>query len=449
MSLALFNGQTLVAEIEAGESGARLSYQPRWRADGQAFPVSLTLPLTAAEHGPDVVLPWLNNLLPEGDALQAMARALGVAQDDVLGVIAGTGQDLAGALSAGRPRHGETPGFTRLSTPRDLERVLDHLPARPFLVGEVGVSMCLAGAQEKLALALIDGQPAIPIGGAASTHILKPDSRRLPGGVQNQALCMVLARRCGLSAAAVTTGMAGPRSYLLVQRFDRAIASGQPIRLHQEDFCQALGLPAAAKYQYNPSGLTGPSLPDMFALLRRHMTARDITGFLDAVIFNVLIGNVESHAKRYAVLLSPRRAELAPLYGLTSGLDRPDGAANQAQDIGGQRRGTRIYGRHWRRMALASGLAGLATVRRVGVLAARVLAELPHAATDVAAMPAGPGDADRLERLVAALAARARLVRDHAAIDGPAEADDTPETAPAHANDAPLSTGRDTPPKDR
>jgi len=140
------------------------------------------------------------------------------------------------------------------------------------------------------------------------------------------------------------------------------------------------------------------------------------------VIFNVAVGNVDSHAKNYSILLRPRRPELAPLYDLMSGLAWPNITQNQAQDIGGQRRGRHIYGRHWRRMAEETGLAGPAAVRRVVALAERVLAELPAAVEEVSAMPAG---GERLDRFAAAIAERAQTVRDHAAVEGPAE----PETA--------------------
>jgi serine/threonine-protein kinase HipA len=421
MSLPIFADQDMVAEIDTDRQGARIRYDAAWRAEDQAFPISLTMPLAVPEHGPEVAVPWLMNLLPEGEPLRAMTRALGVAQDDILGLIAETGRDLAGALAIGRPRPGDAPGFRVIETGEDLERIIEALPARPFLVGEEGVSMSLAGAQDKLPLAMVDGRLAIPTGGAASTHILKPDNPRLPGSVQNEALCMVLARRCGLAVAPVTTGLAGARSYLLVERYDRVNVDGHAARVHQEDFCQALGRPPAAKYQHNQTGVPGPSLAEMFALVRRHMTARDITRLLDAVIFNVAIGNVDSHAKNYSILLRPRRAELAPLYDLMSGLDWPNITPNHAQDIGGQRRGRHVYGRHWRRMAQEAGLAGPATVRRVGSVAARVLAELKGATDEVAAMPAGAGE--RMDRIAAVIGQRAKVVADHAGVEGPAEPD--------------------------
>ncbi len=417
MSLPIFNEQAVVAAIDTDREGARIRYAPTWREAAGAFPISLTMPLAVPDHGPEVAVPWLMNLLPEGEPLRAMTRALGVAQDDILGLIAETGRDLAGALTIGKPRPGEAPKFTVIETSEDLEQIIEGLPARPFLAGEEGVSMSLAGAQDKLPLAMVEGRLAIPTGGAASTHILKPDNPRLPGSVQNEALCMVLARRCGLSVAPVTTDLAMSRSYLLVERYDRAEVDGHPVRIHQEDFCQALGRPPGAKYQHNQTGVQGPSLAEMFGLVRKYMTARDITRLLDAVIFNVAIGNVDSHAKNYSILLQARRADLAPLYDLMSGLDWQNITSNHAQDIGGQRRGRHIYGRHWRRMAEEAGLAGPATVRRVSAVASRVMAELKGAVDEVAAMPTGPGE--RLDRFAKAIGERAKAVADHAAVDGP------------------------------
>lgn len=427
MSPPIFADQDMVAEILTDQGAPSIRYEDAWRGGAHAFPISLTMPLERAEHAPEIVVPWLMNLLPEGEPLRAMTRAIGVAQDDLLGLLAETGRDLAGALTIGRPRPGESPAFLPIETDADLERILDELPSRPFLIGEEGVSMSLAGAQDKLPLILVEGRLAIPTGGASSTHILKPSNPRLPGSVENEALCMVLARRCGLPVAEVTTGVAGARSYLLVKRYDRVEMGGRTVRLHQEDFCQALGRPPVAKYQHNGSGVPGPSLADMFGVVRQHMTARDINRLLDAAIFNVAIGNVDSHAKNYSILLRSGRADLAPLYDLMSGLDWPNITPNHAQDIGGQRRGRHIYGRHWRRMAEETGLAGPAAVRRVRAVVDRILRELPPAFQEVAEMPAG---GERLPRFAEAIAERARLVGDHSAVDGPVEPD-LPPAAPA------------------
>ncbi len=378
----IYSGSIQVGIITAREGDIAFSYDDAWRNRVDAFPLSLSMPLSQSDWGSEQLLPWLQNLLPEGDPLRAVTRLLGVAREDVLGLVTQLGRDLAGALSF-KPESADA-GYRPIESEADLERILNELPARPFLAGEDGVSMSLAGAQDKLPVALIDGKICIPINGAPSTHILKPDNPRFPGSVQNEALCMVLAKRCGLPVAEVTTGVAGARHYLLVTRYDRITAGSSIVRMHQEDFCQALGRSPAAKYEHNQTGRRGPSIPDMIALIREHMTARDINRFLDAVIFNIAIGNVDSHAKNYSILLGGPRPELAPLYDLMSGLAWQTITTNHAQEIGGQRKGRYMFARHWRRLAEASGVSATATLKRVSDTTETILDNLSGARAEIA-----------------------------------------------------------------
>ena len=125
--------------------------------------------------------------------------------------------------------------------------------------------MSLAGAQDKLPVALVDGRIAIPLNGTPSTHILKPDIRRLKGSVQNEAFCVILAGLVGLDVAKVTTGRAGARAYLLVERYDRRISDRGVRRIHQEDFCQVLGIFPSEKYEFDAEGRRrGPGIRQLF-----------------------------------------------------------------------------------------------------------------------------------------------------------------------------------------
>jgi serine/threonine-protein kinase HipA len=418
MSLPVWYENLRVGTIDPGPDGPIFRYEPPWLRLNDAFPVSVRMPLRPEPIPPTLLLPWLQNLLPENEALNTVGRILGAGPGDVIGMLQRIGRDTAGALTLGEQSDAnEVPGYRDIPDQAALERIIEELPARPFLVGDEGVSMSLAGAQDKLPVAVHEGHIAIPVHGAPSTHILKPDIHRLDGSVQNEALCLVLAQRVGLdpaiaavigplgtwapgeimvgayhlvealAVARVTTGKAGARTYLLVTRYDRVQQGGYWRRIHQEDFCQALGIPPSAKYQHNQTGTPGPSLHDFFELTRQFMTGADTRRLLDAVVFNVLIGNVDSHAKNYSMIVSSDRVSLAPLYDLMCGAAWESITLNHAQSIGGQRRGMHMRRQHWMRMAEECGLNGTAVARQVVRLADAVLRQLDSAIDAVRPCP--------------------------------------------------------------
>lgn len=409
----------LVGRIEVGEDGPTFAYDTDWIARRNAFPLSVLMPLQEGYVPSATMLPWLMNLLPEGNALSTVGRNLGVSPQDVVGLLARIGRDTAGAFSIGRPRGQTEPNYLPIPDEQSLERIIAELPENPFLAGKQGVSMSLAGVQDKLPVALIDGKLIIPVDGAPSTHILKPDVSRLYGSVQNEALCLILAAQVGQLAAKVTTGRAGTHSYLLVTRYDRVERNGRWRRLHQEDFCQALGKPPGAKYEHNHSGIKGPSLADSFDLCRRHMQAGDILRLRDAVILNVLLTNVDSHAKNYSLLLSSRGAIMAPLYDLMCAAAWSDVTQNMAQDIAGKNRGKYVAARHWRGMAKECGINATSLVHRVRDMASKVGAEVDKAAEVVRAMPAG--DHPMLPHFADAIKDRCRAITSNLAESGPTD----------------------------
>jgi serine/threonine-protein kinase HipA len=396
-----------VGTIEIGVEGPTFLYDPGWLGTRGAFPLSITMPLSTKPVKTAVFLPWAQNLLPEGAQLRTIGSALGASPDDVIAILAEIGRDTAGALSIGEPGSTSPGNWKPIPQPKTLERILNELPSKPFLAGEDGVSMSLAGVQNKLGVA-IDAKRriCIPLDGAPSTHILKPDSEKLYGGVQNEALCLILAKRCGLNAPDVTTGKAGGRTYLLVTRYDRLQQGQLWRRQHQEDYCQALGKPPAAKYEANQTGIKGPALIDMFALTRNAMSARDVLSLLDYVIFNVLACNTDAHAKNYSLMISGRGFSLAPIYDVMCAAAWPNVTRNLAQKIADKNRGDHLKGRHWERFAEACGLNKTLTLNRVAQLCSLALKELDAAAAAVSAMPAGSHG--MMGEFTAAIAARAR-----------------------------------------
>lgn len=375
-----------VADLSPGDLGPTLTYLPEWLTLRGAFPVSTRMPLRAESYGPDMVIPWVVNLLPESQNLEAIVRLTRIAEQDVLGLLDRIGRDTSGALSFGQ-RGSLEMRCREIPDEAALEKIIDELPAKPFLVGEEGVSMSLAGVQSKIGVHMDrQGRLSIPIGGAPSTWILKPDSPNLPGGVWNEAFCLLLARRIGLAVPEVRVGRAGSRRYLLVTRYDRVQQGQVWRRLHQEDYAQAFGIFPASKYERNHTGTPGPKLRDMIGLTRQVADLASVGRLLQHVIFNVIACNTDAHAKNYSLVISASGASLAPLYDVMCGAVWPSITKNMSNTIAGKSRGDYLKGRHWQREAVLCGLSPAATLRQVSTLCERVRAALHDTVAELVAM---------------------------------------------------------------
>lgn len=409
MILPIYFEERLVGAIDVDAAGAGFTYDPTWLSTRNAFPIATSMPLDKKRVGPAVFLPWAANLLPESENLQAVSQFLGVAPSDVVGILSEIGRDTAGALSIGRPGSSSSENWRPIAKTEDLERIIEELPKKPFLVGEEGVSMSLAGAQSKIGVAVDDrGRICIPLDGSPSTHILKPDMARLWGSVQNEAFCLVLAKRMGLPVAEVTTGTAGKRSYILVKRYDRLQSDGHWRRRHQEDFCQALGKPPTAKYEANHTGIPGPTLKDMFEATRRLTPAADILKLFDMLVFNVIACNTDAHAKNYSLTIRSAGVFLAPLYDVMCGEVWENVTKNLAQKIAGKNRGEHLKGRHWQRFARECGLNPRQVLARIRTLTEKAAEVAPAAVEEVAKMPGG--DHPVLQQASDAILRRARAI---------------------------------------
>ena len=389
-SLPVYFEQRLVGTVGVDRGGPSFTYASGWLGLKGAFPISITMPLKSERFTSDTFLPWAANLLPESEQLRTLGQLLGMARSDVIGLLTAIGGDTAGALSFSQAGRASSVQWRPVGKPEELERLIEDLPNKPFLVGEEGVSMSLAGVQSKIAVAIDDdGRICIPMNGSPSTHILKPDSPRLPGGVQNEAFCLTLAKRLGIPTPEVTTGRAGKRTYLLVKRYDRTDASGRCRRLHQEDYCQALGKPPSAKYESNQTGTRGPTLKDMFDITRQHMSPTEIVRLLDMMILNVLACNSDAHAKNYSIMIRAGNASLAPIYDVMCGEVWENVTKNLAQKIAGISRGDHLKRTHWQQFARECGLNPKQVIDRVYMLAKSAIAETELASSEVATMPAG------------------------------------------------------------
>jgi serine/threonine-protein kinase HipA len=288
---------------------------------------------------------------------------------------------------------------------------------RPLLIGfdeEEVLRLSLAGAQNKLPVLADDARLGITRGKPPSSHIIKKPDLELPELVVNEAYCLALARESGLDAAIAKPIAPDGQEGLLVERYDRRHPDGEAEirRIHQEDFCQALGFLPEQKYEDE----TGPGVAECAALLRAHSVAPgpDLLAFLDALLFNLLIRNSDAHSKNYSLLLDGDGApRLAPLYDLLSaGVYGGRHGRRMAMKYGGEYRPRYVRGRHLDRLA-----GELEVSARLVRSRADDLAERTVAARDAARLqlPEGWQERSLLDEILATVGEAADALRRAAA----------------------------------
>jgi serine/threonine-protein kinase HipA len=357
-----------------GADGLELAYSDAWLV-ARRPPLSQSLPLDGSFTSAAVAA-FFGGLLPEGVPRERLARNLGVSVDNDFGLLEALGGDTAGAVSllpAGSSPGPDGGGVEWLDD-RELVRLIDELPSRPMHADEDGeYRLSLAGAQDKLPVVIgDDDRIGLTRGRTPSTHILKTAIADLDGTVANEALCLAIGRALGVETVLATPRRLDGREFLLVERYDRRRTDGSVRRLHQEDLCQALGVPVRRKYQNEG----GPGLADCFALLRRAVAvpARDAVALLDAVALGFLVGNHDAHGKNFSLLYLPDsdKARLSPAYDVLSTVayakTRPM-SRKMAMSIGGEHRPDYVRPRHLDRLLDDAGLGAAAARRRLRGLA--------------------------------------------------------------------------------
>ncbi len=368
------NGR-LVGQLRRQASGAiDFRYDPDWLAWEHALPVSLSLPLREDRYTGGPVIAVFDNLLPDSESIRRrLAERVRAEGYDAYSLLVKVGRDCVGALQF-LPA-GSEPGPAGLveGRPASDEYIagkLGDLTATPLGVDEdEEFRISLAGAQEKTAFLFWKRKWQVPHGTTPTTHILKPQSGRLPNGidlspsVENEYLCMKLTAAFGLPTAAVDIADFKDHRVLVVERFDRRwTADKRLLRLPQEDCCQALSVPPTLKYESDG----GPGMAAILALLKGSDEPQtDRSRFLKAQIMFWLLGATDGHAKNFSLFLLPGgRFRLTPLYDVMSAQPARDAGQlqknkmKQALAVGNKRHYVTdgIMPRHFMQTAAANGI---------------------------------------------------------------------------------------------
>ncbi len=338
--------------------------------------LSAKLPISSTTYPPEKVAPFLAGLLPENrDTRARWARSLGTDEDDLFSMLSQMGWDCPGAVQFCRP--GELEKLSQRESSYepvgdgDIAERLRELIADPASWSMPDEHWSLGGQQEKFALALIEGTWRQAHGAAATTHIFKPGIRSLHHQALVEHVTMAAAASLGLDIAATQLMQFEDQWAIAIERFDREIDANERVsRIHQEDFCQALGRLPERKYESRG----GPTLADMVRTLNQQSSTLedDVLALADFVIINVVAGAPDGHSKNISMMRAAGRTWVAPLYDLASALAYDTGRVERtvAVSVGGERQLGRIYSKQWEKAAKVLGLPSDLVQGRVAQLAA-------------------------------------------------------------------------------
>ena len=326
-------------------------YSPRYLANPDALPLSVSLPLRVSPYSEQEFRPYFEGLLPEGSSRLALAAKLNAREDDYLTLLEACGRECIGdVLVESSDSSQSKAGEKQLSgsyEPIEASSIRDLLGSdEQISESNIASRLSLAGTQGKTGLAHIPGSDMaegwlLPIDYAATTHMLKTSHMRdIP---EDEFVCMKAAQACGLDVAAVALIDCG-RSVLCVERFDRqanATAAGLDVaRTHQEDFAQVFGVLPASKY----AEVEGGSIRAIARFLKRRSLrpARDLAAFTKMLCFSYLIGNCDAHLKNYSVRFAYEEGRgggivLAPAYDFVCTTMFPRFSRDMAMSFGGVR----------------------------------------------------------------------------------------------------------------
>jgi len=329
VSIEINGKQTLVGKIEGNDyRDARFSYDDRYLGIQGIKPVSISLPLQSEAFSSDATRFFFEGLLPEGFSRKSVANWAKAHEDDYLTIIENLGQECLGAIQI---YHEDSPVIEGSYELLDIDRVkalaAEGATTSTQILLETHLSLTGASGKVGLYYDRLNDEWYLPIGNAASTHIVKQSHVRHDQIVLNEQLCMMIAKNVGIEVPEsfiINVGNGEDESVLYAtKRYDRHMSEIEgvngfslPYRLHQEDFAQALSIHAGNKYETYYQGF----MKRMFDLVRNYSgnPVEDQLKLWDIIVFHYLIGNTDGHIKNFSFLYDSglKGMRLAPAYDL-------------------------------------------------------------------------------------------------------------------------------------
>jgi len=307
------------------------TYAQEWLDSPSVRPLSLSMPLRAPQqpYRGTVVRAFFDNLLPDSEQIRQRIQArYGTASTEPFHLLAEVGRDCIGAVQL-LPEDRQPEDLKRIDgepvSDDEIEGLLVNAVAPGRLQDEDDFRISLAGTQEKTAFLYHKGRWFKPKGSTPTTHIFK-----LPMGmmgaagidlstsVENEWLCAQILREYGISIARCERAQFGNQRVLVVERFDRRLASDKNwiVRLPQEDMCQATGTPSAQRYESDG----GPGIRTiMDLLLGSDNSEADRQDFFRTQLLFWMLCAIDGHAKNFSVFIEAGGGyRLTPRYDVLS-----------------------------------------------------------------------------------------------------------------------------------
>lgn len=348
--LQVYQDNYIIGELRLTKNKLfEFEYSTNWLNNKNAFPLSIRLPLKSIIFNDDYARPFFENLLPEFNIRNLIARQFGISEKNIFSILEKIGGECAGAISLNPPNQDNTRYKEyQLLTKSELEIIINELPKHP-LMADQNLRLSLAGVQNKLPIYISNNKFYLSNQAKPSSHILKPPIKHFPNTVINEYFCMMVAKKIGLPIPEVDI-INFKYPVFIIKRFDRNLDQNNNLtRLHQEDFCQAMGILSEQKYENEG----GPSIEQCFELIRKFSInpANDLENLLKLIIFNYIIGNCDAHGKNLAFIITKDGPYLSPFYDIICTSIYPELSNKLAMKIGKENRIDWIQARHWQKLA--------------------------------------------------------------------------------------------------
>ncbi|XKM14610.1 type II toxin-antitoxin system HipA family toxin [Orbaceae bacterium ac157xtp] len=342
------NGR-LVGYLRKHANGVmRFTYSAQWLSMPGARAISLSLPLRAQPYEGDLVYNFFDNLLPDNQLIRdRIARRFKTATNQPFDLLSSIGMDCIGAIQL-YPQIDDTvlPSVKIINAKPLTNQQIAHM-LQSYQQAPLGMDsndndefrISLAGAQEKTALLKYHHQWCKPLGATPTSHIMKlpignltHHNIDLSESCENEWLCMHIIKAFGLPVADAELVKFDDQKTIVVKRFDRKWSQDKTwlMRLPQEDFCQALGVPPALKYESDG----GPGIKECMDLLLGSSEKQDREVFFKAQILFWLLAAIDGHAKNFSLFIQPNSTyQMTPLYDIISAYPLIESKQLQKQKI--------------------------------------------------------------------------------------------------------------------